>query len=236
MVQVIYALTPERQATMASRIVKTAFLALTLSAGLGLGISRSAAQATATEVAYVEAVRGRVVASSQGKPTLLDVLDMVGDRTQLDLQANSELRICHYPTHKLLTLRGPLRASVSASGVTMQNGAAINGPSETCAAPLVSTFQGGLITRAAGVATINVPLRASIRVVDRGTQTIRRIVLWDSLRQTILVNFDGNVAQPIFQDGQSYFLAVERSDGSELNLLLRAAAATETAPLIVVVR
>jgi hypothetical protein len=51
-----------------------------------------------------------------------------------------------------------------------------------------------------------------------------------------MMNFDGNAAQPVFQDGQSYFLAVERSDGSELTLLLRAAATTETAPLIVVVQ
>ena len=216
-------------------IGKVALLAITLGPGVSLGFGASA-QTTATDVAYVEAVRGRVIASSQGKPTLLDVLDIVSERTQLDLQANSELRICHYPTHKLLTLRGPSRASVSASGVTAENGAAIKGPSETCAAPLVSTFQGGVVTRSAGGPTVNVPLRPSIRIVNHGTQTIRRIALWDDLRQTVLMKFGGNTARPVFQNGEFYRLAVELSDGSELDLLLQAGASTVTAPLIVVVK
>src|SRR5258708_30120952 len=76
------------------------------------GPAHSAAQETANDVAYVEEVNGRVVASSQGEPTLLDPLDIVSDRTRLDLQANSELRICHYRTHQLITLKGPLRALV----------------------------------------------------------------------------------------------------------------------------
>ena len=46
----------------------------------------------------------------------------------------------------------------------------------------------------------------------------------------------GNAARPTFMDGEDYMLVVERSDGSEFNLMLRAAAATGTAPLIVVVR
>ena len=101
---------------------------------------------------------------------------------------------------------------------------------------MVSTFQGGVVTRGASVPTVNVPLRAGIRVVNRGTQTIRRIVLGDRLQKTVLMNFDGNAARPTFMDGEDYLLVVERSDGSEFNLMLRAAAATGTAPLIVVVR
>jgi hypothetical protein len=60
--------------------------------GLSLGIG----QASGAEVALVESVSGRVVAFAAGKPTLLDALDVVSEGTQLDLQANSELRICHY--------------------------------------------------------------------------------------------------------------------------------------------
>jgi hypothetical protein len=63
------------------------------------------AQGKVADVAYVEYVSGRVVAFSAGKPTLLDPLDVVSDRTRLDLQANSELRICHYQTRQLLTLK-----------------------------------------------------------------------------------------------------------------------------------
>jgi len=223
---------------MAAGIVKAALFASTLCAGFGaaVGISQTAAQTPASDVAYVEAVRGRVVAFAEGKPTLLDALDMVGDRTQLDLQANSELRICHYLTHRLLILRGPLRASVSASGVMAETGAAIRGPSETCVSPLVTTFQGGLVTRSPDVPAINVPLRTSIRVINRGTQTIRRVALWNTSRDAVLMNFNGNAAQSISQDGESRLLIIERGDGTELNLMLRAGAATETAPLIVIVQ
>jgi hypothetical protein len=86
-----------------------------------------------------------VVATFQGKPTSLDVLDSIGDRTQLDLPPNSELRICNYRTHTLVTLRGPLRASISIAGVTAERGNAIIGP--TCATPAVSIFQNGIVTR-----------------------------------------------------------------------------------------
>ncbi len=65
-------------------------------AGFGLvtGISQSIGQEpAATEVAYVEGVRGRAVAMAQGRPTLLDTLDPLSDKTQIDLLANSELRL-----------------------------------------------------------------------------------------------------------------------------------------------
>jgi hypothetical protein len=85
--------------------------------GLSLGIG----QASGAEIALVESVSGRVVAFAAGKPTLLDALDVVSEGTQLDLQANSELRICHYKMRQFLTLRGPLRASISLDGVAVEN-------------------------------------------------------------------------------------------------------------------
>jgi hypothetical protein len=93
---------------------------------IGLGanaISASEAQETASDVAYVEAVTGNVVAAAQGKPVLLDVLDVIGDRTRLDLTANSELRLCHYQLRKLVSLKAAA-TSVSAAGVTIENGKA----------------------------------------------------------------------------------------------------------------
>jgi hypothetical protein len=202
----------------------------------GGGISQSAAQGAATDVAYVEAVHGRVVASSQGSPTPLDALDIISDLTKVEVQANSELRICHYRTRKVVRLRGPLLASISASGVTAENGKAIDATSETCAAPVVSTFQGGFVTRNITLTTTDVPLRPSIKVVDRGTKAIRKIVLWDHKLGTILATFDHNVARPALENGKSYLLVIEQSDGGELKMLLRASGATQTGPLIVVVR
>jgi hypothetical protein len=106
-----------------------------------------AAQEAVTEVAFVEDVRGRVVAFLEGRPTLLEALDIIKDRTQLDLLSTSELRICHYQTHQLLTLKGPLRASISRDIVTVDNGQAVLASAGACAAPVVSNFQGGLLSR-----------------------------------------------------------------------------------------
>jgi hypothetical protein len=129
----------------------TALLLSTMGVVLGGGPAHSAAEETATDVAYVAEVSGRVVAFSQGRPTLLDALDIISDRTRLDLQANSELRICHYRTHQLLTLKGPLRASISRDGVTVENSKAVVASAGSCAAPVVSTFQAGFVSR--GVAS-----------------------------------------------------------------------------------
>jgi hypothetical protein len=217
-------------------ILKATLVLSAIGLGVAGGISYSAAQGATTDVAYVEAVSGRVVASTDGKPVLLDVLDVIGDRTRLDLLANSELRICHFRTHKLLTLKGPLRATISASGVTAEGGKPVDTSAETCVTPVVSTFQGGIVSRTTAVTTTKVPLRPIIKVVNRGAKAIRKITLWDGTHQTVLATFDRNTARPILDDGKSYLLVVERSDGSELNTMLQASAAAETIPLIFVIR
>ncbi len=204
--------------------------------GLGGGMSHSAAQGTASDVAYVEAVSGRVLASTQESPTLLDVLDVIGDRTRLDLPANSELRLCHYRMRKLVTLRGPLRASISAAGVTAESGKTIAASAEACAEPVVSTFQGGVVSRNIALTVTQVPLRPIIKVVNQGSKTIRQIALWDSVQQKVLATFERNTARPSLDEGQSYLLVVERGDGSELKMLLQASAGVHTGPLIVVAR
>jgi hypothetical protein len=89
-----------------------------------------------TNVAFVEAVSGRVIAFARGKPALVENSDMISDPTQLDLQANSELRFCHFKGNRLLTLRGPSRALVSADGVTDERGNAINAAAGTCTPPV----------------------------------------------------------------------------------------------------
>ena len=111
-------------------------------------LESSPAAAQATEVAFVEEVSGRVIAFSQGKPALLGTLDTINDRTQLDIPANSELRVCHYQAGKIVSLKGPLRATVSRDGVTVENsGKAALATVGPCATPRVSTVQGGIVTR-----------------------------------------------------------------------------------------
>jgi hypothetical protein len=205
--------------------------------GLGGGIFHAAAQGADAEVAYVESVRGRVVASDrEAAPMPLDMLDIIGDRTRLDLPAKSELRICHHRMGKILKLQGPLRASVSASGVTTENGKTIDATSETCAAPVISTFQGGFVTRSAGLTTAKVSLRPSIKVVDRGASPIRKITLWDDMHRPLAASFARNMGRPVLEQDKSYLLVVERHDGDELKMILQASGANQAGPLIVVVR
>ena len=218
------------------RTVQAVAILSAIGLGLGGGMSHSAAQGTTSDVAYVEAVNGRVLASTQESPTLLDVLDVIGDRTRLDLPANSELRLCHYRMRKLVTLRGPLRASISAAGVTAESGKTIAASAEACAEPVVSTFQGGVVSRNIALTVTQVPLRPIIKVVNQGSKTIRQIALWDSVQQKVLATFERNTARPSLDEGQSYLLVVERGDGSELKMLLQASAGVHTGPLIVVAR
>lgn len=223
------------RAMPAAGMFRAAVVLSTIGLGGAVGISQSAAQQAAADVAYVEAVSGRVLASSRTAPSLLDVLDIISDRTRLDLQANSELRICHYRTQRLVALKGPSRVSVSEAGVTAENGKPVAASAGTCAAPVVSNFQGGLVARSAGLKTTNVPLQPSMKVANRGTVPIDKITLWDKEQQTILKTFDRREARPIFEDGQSYVLVVERSDGSELKMILKGSAVARTGPVIIVV-
>jgi hypothetical protein len=193
------------------------------------------AQQAVADVAYVEDVTGHVVALSQGKPILLNALDTISDRTRLDLQANSELRICHFPTRQFLTLKGPLKASVSQGGVTADNNKATATATGPCVAPVVSTVQGGLVSRSAGVKAVSVPLQPHLRLVNRGTQPIGKAVLWDGDFRNELTRFERDAARPTLQDGQFYVVVVERSDGSELKVLLQASGTARAGPVILVV-
>ena len=74
------------------------------------------------DVAFVEAATGRVVALASGAPALLGPLDIITDRTRVDLLAGSELRICHYLTARFLTVKGPARIMVSANGIKSKPG------------------------------------------------------------------------------------------------------------------
>jgi hypothetical protein len=138
---------PQTRRPKGKSTIMAAIVVSTFALGGGTGIFQSAAQEAATDAAYVEAVNGRVVAFSRGRPVLLEALDMLSERTRLDLQVNSEVRICHLRTHRLVTLRGPSRALISAEGVAAENGQAIEASTGTCAEPVVSKYQGGLVSR-----------------------------------------------------------------------------------------
>jgi hypothetical protein len=136
------------ESNSATTFANTIVAAVSVMALVGVaGISQPAAQEAKSSVAHVEVVSGRVVAFSRGSPFLLDALDTITDRTRLDLQEHSELHICHYATRQLVVLTGPAQASISADGVTAQNGNAINTSAGTCAAPQISRSQGGLVSR-----------------------------------------------------------------------------------------
>ena len=121
-------------------------------------VGGSASQAAAQDsVGYVTALTGRVVALSSGTPILLNALDQLTDRTRLDLQANSELQICHHRTQRLYSLTGPSRASVSAGSITVEAGKPADVSKDACVAPVISNRQGGLLAR--DIAADGEPLR-----------------------------------------------------------------------------
>jgi hypothetical protein len=203
--------------------------------GATVGVSGATAQEATNDVAYVEAVSGRVVSSARASPVLLDALDLIADQTRLDLQANSEVTLCHHRTQRLLTLKGPQRASVSTDGVTAPNGSAVGAQTGACVPPVISRFQGGIVSRGVALPTTNVPLRPRIKVVNRGTEPINRISLWDADQRTMLSTFDRTRAHPTLDEGRSYVLVVERRDGNELKMLLRGIATAPAAPVVIVV-
>src|SRR5262245_61352665 len=138
---------------------------------VGVGVtgesSPLAAQSGASEVAYVETVSGRVVAFAQGKPILLDVLDLVRDGTALTLQADSEIRLCHYRLGKLLNLKGPLRASITAAGLTTEDGKPVGASAVSYAPPVFSLDLGRDVARQVAVMSVEVSDSPGITVVKQ---------------------------------------------------------------------
>jgi hypothetical protein len=136
-----------------AKVIPTGMLLSALSVALVNGPASAAQEAI--EVAFVENVSGRVVALAAAKPTLLDALDVVTDGTRLDLQPNSELRICHYQMRQYVTLRGPVRASISRDGVVVESSKSAVTAAGACAAPSDSSFQGGIVMRGLKVIRAN---------------------------------------------------------------------------------
>ncbi|MCC6777377.1 MAG: hypothetical protein IT537_12215 [Hyphomicrobiales bacterium] len=87
------------------------------------------------DIASVETVKGRVLAFARGKPSLLGDADVITTQTQLDLQDNSDLRICHFNGNRLFILRGPTRATVSADGVADASGRTLTPAGGSCTPP-----------------------------------------------------------------------------------------------------
>jgi hypothetical protein len=110
-------------------------------------MAESVAQEAAADVAFVEEVRGEVIAFSHGSEILLEKFVIISDRTRLELRADSELRICHYGVNRVVTLSGPLRAVVSKNGVSAENGRIGKEAPAKCTPPSKSKNTGGLMMR-----------------------------------------------------------------------------------------
>ena len=128
------------------RIAKTPFI---VKCGLIASmISAGDCAAQEANVAHVTAVRGFVIANVSGERTqLLEILDGIRARTRIELRANSELSICHYPTRTQITLKGPLRAEVWAGSLTADNAGAVERSSTPCSAPELPSAPGGQLLR-----------------------------------------------------------------------------------------
>jgi hypothetical protein len=124
-----------------------ASVAIGLIGSAWIGIAPLAAQEASRDVAFVETVTGRVVAFASGTPALLGPLDVITDRTRVDVLANSELRLCQYRTSRFLTVKGPARIIVSADGIKVEAGNVVDVLRETCSVVEASAHQGGLVAR-----------------------------------------------------------------------------------------
>jgi hypothetical protein len=204
-------------------------------AALGLASAATVAPAAGQgrDVAYVETVKGSITAAAADGPQVLDVLDIIDDQTRLELPPRSELRLCHHEARKIVVLKGPLRAMVSAAGVTADSGKAVAPSADSCIAPVISTFQGGIVSRGVGGVT-KVPLSPSIKVV--GAKDVRKLVLWDSGGRRVLGSYQRGVARPRLEDGRAYVLVVERERAPELRMTLEASAAIKPGPVILLAR
>lgn len=196
-------------------------------------LSAATAQAGRKDVAYVMAITGHASASEEGNSADLDGLDIIYQGTQIDLDANAELRLCHYRLRKLVTLKGPLHAVVSASGIATDHGDAAVSAREPCTAPAVSTIQGGVAYRAL-VQPTQVGLNPSIKLLDSRSRRVHKAMILDEGRRATVVSFNHGVARPQLTDGQDYSLVVELNDGRKWRLLLRASAAADNSVVILV--
>jgi hypothetical protein len=114
---------------------------------LGSCVNPLAAQEASPDIAFVETVTGRVVAFSSGIPTLLSPLEVITNRSRVDVLANSELRLCHYQTARVFTVKGPARIIVSVDGISVETGKSVKLSRETCGLVEASAHQGGLVAR-----------------------------------------------------------------------------------------
>src|ERR1700730_12552139 len=105
---------------ISAKVTRAAVVFSAIGLGGVFGFSPSAAQEA--DIGYVAAVSGRVVALVRGTPSLLDTADVISDRTRLDVLANSELQVCHYSLQRFLTMSGPARVTLSASGAAVESG------------------------------------------------------------------------------------------------------------------
>jgi hypothetical protein len=129
------------------RTLAAASVVVLATLGAPPAMAESVAQEAVADVAYVEDVRGEVVAFSSGGAMLLEKFVIISDRTRLELRADSELRICHYGVNRLVTLSGPLQAVVSKDGVSAENGRIGKQAPAKCTPPSKSKNTGGLMMR-----------------------------------------------------------------------------------------
>ena len=129
-----------------SSVVRGAIVLATV-LGASPSLSPSAAQQLSTDVGFVEAVSGRVVTMSHGRPVLVSVLDAVTDQRRFDLLGNSELYLCHYGIGRFVAVKGPARIMVSKDGITVHVGNPFEISQQTCTVVQASKFQGGMVAR-----------------------------------------------------------------------------------------
>jgi hypothetical protein len=197
------------------------------------------AQTSTAYIAYVAMTSGATVASNDPANSELDVLAPIRDGERLRLDDGAELRICHYLARRIFTLRGPLHALIFPGGVFALDARGEIIAGDSCAPPLLSTVQGGVALRKIGdddsddAEPETIVTRPKIKLIFSAARQIRRAVLQDARRSTIVAFDRGGVFEPRLADGSAYSILIEFADGAKWTMRLRASRAAATQAIIV---
>ena len=212
-----------------------AFLFLSLGICAPWPILPAFAQAAARDIGYVVGVKGRAIIISQGDTTPLGVLDTIDDPTEIELGPSSEVRICQYRSLKVLTLKGPGKASISDLSTTLDNGLEVPISNEACAKPVLSTVQGGAVFRDV-VNPAYVGLKPQIRIINQGKEKITKVSLLDAQNGKRLKRFKGRLEAPRLAEGRPYSLVLQFANGRKWEMKLQASAAAGSDAVIITVQ
>jgi hypothetical protein len=183
-----------------------------------------ATAAGAAEVAYVDEVSGApaIMAGDGSAPVV--ALDILSPDQALVLPPGSRVRLCHYGVKSIYDLAGPMKVTVTASGVLSAEGEILVPGPQVCSEPAVSILQGGVVFRGTkGDGAPRITPSPRIRIVAPAAAGLRTVRIEDNLSGGTVAEFRSGLARPRLQAGRIYRVVAELASGEKRTVFLRAA-------------